>query len=73
MILSGKLKKGQKITHEGIARNFNVCKEIVQEVISQLKEDGLIISKRRKGSFVVRPLRIFRFANLFRDLCLPIF
>jgi DNA-binding GntR family transcriptional regulator len=53
MILSGKLKKGQRLTYDGIARNFNVSKAIVHKVISQLKEDGLIISKWGKGSFVV--------------------
>ena len=52
MILSDKLKKGQKLTHEGIANDFNVSRSLVQKVISQLKEDGLVISKWRKGSFV---------------------
>jgi len=56
MILSGKLKKGQKLTHDGIAQDFNVSRAIVQKVISQLKEDGLIISKWRKGSFVSQRL-----------------
>jgi DNA-binding GntR family transcriptional regulator len=52
MILSGKLKKGQKLTHEGIASDFNVSRALVHKVISRLKKDGLIISKGRKGSFV---------------------
>jgi DNA-binding GntR family transcriptional regulator len=52
MILSGKLKKGQRLTHEGIAEHFNISRGIVQKVNSQLKEDKLIISKGRKGSFV---------------------
>ena len=52
MILSGKLKKGQKITYDGIALDFNVSRGIVHKVISQLKKDGLVISKWRKGSFV---------------------
>lgn len=52
MILSGKLKKGQKLTNEGIVQDFNVSRAQVHKVISQLKEDGLIISKWRKGSFV---------------------
>ena len=53
MILSGKLKKGQKLTYDGIALDFNVSRGIVPKVISRLKKDGLIISKWRKGSFVV--------------------
>ena len=51
-ILSGKLKKGQKLTHDGIAQDFDVSRGIVHNVISRLKKDGLIISKWRKGSFV---------------------
>ncbi len=57
MILSGKLKKGQKLTYDGIALDFNVSRGIVHKVISQLKKDGLIISKWRIGLFVARPLR----------------
>ncbi|MGZ3559742.1 MAG: GntR family transcriptional regulator [Thermodesulfobacteriota bacterium] len=53
MILSGQLQKGQKLTYEGIALDFNVSRGIVHKVISQLKKDQLIISKWRKGLFVV--------------------
>jgi len=52
MILSGKLKKGQRLTYDGIALDFNVSRGTVHKVISRLKKDGLIISKWRKGSFV---------------------
>ena len=54
MILSGKLKKGQKLTYDGTALDFNVSRGIVHNVISRLKKDGLIISKWRKGSFVAQ-------------------
>jgi len=52
MILSGKLKKGQRLTYDGIANDFFVSRALVHKVIFQLKKDGLIISKGRKGSFV---------------------
>jgi len=52
IILAGKLKKGDRLTYEDIAEHFNVSTPIVYKVISQLKEDDLIISKGRKGSFV---------------------
>ena len=52
MILSGKLKKGQKLTYDGIALDFNLSRGIVHKVISQLKKDRLIISKWRTGLFV---------------------
>ena len=54
MILSGKLKKGQKLTYDGTALDFNVSRGIVHNVISRLKKDRLIISKWRKGSFVAQ-------------------
>ena len=53
MILSGKLNKGQKLTYDGIARDLNVTKGTVHNAISRLKKDRLIISKWRKGLFVV--------------------
>ena len=52
MILSGKLKKRQKLTYDGIALDFNASRGIIPKVISRLKKDGLIVSKWRKGSFV---------------------
>jgi DNA-binding GntR family transcriptional regulator len=52
MICSGKLKKGQKLTLEGIAQHYNISIPMAHKVISQLKEDELIISKGTKGSFV---------------------
>ena len=52
MILSGKLKKGQRLTYDGIANDFFVSRALVHKVIIQLKKDRLIISKWRKGSFV---------------------
>jgi len=54
-ILSGKLKKGQKLAYDSIALEFNVSRWIVPRVISRLKKDRLIISKCRKGSFVGQP------------------
>jgi DNA-binding GntR family transcriptional regulator len=57
MILAGKLKKGQRLTYDGIALDFNVSRGIVQKVISRLKKDGLIISQWRKGLFVGQLLK----------------
>lgn len=53
MVLSGKLKKGEKLTYERIVHDFNVSRDIAHSVISRLKKDGVVISKRRIGSFVV--------------------
>jgi DNA-binding GntR family transcriptional regulator len=57
MILSGKLKKGQRLTYDSIANDFFVSRALVHKVIFQLKKDGLIISKGRKGSFVFQRLK----------------
>jgi len=53
MILSGRLKSGQRLIQEKIAQKFNVSRMAVAIAFSQLKKDGLIISKRGTGSFVV--------------------
>jgi len=53
MILSGKLKKGQKLLQEKIAQDFKVSRVTVGMAFSQLKKDGLIISKRGRGSYII--------------------
>jgi DNA-binding GntR family transcriptional regulator len=53
VILSGKLKKGQKLLQEKIAQDFRVSRVTVGIAFSQLKKDGLIISKRGTGSFII--------------------
>ena len=52
MILSSRLKSGQRLIQEKIAQKFNVSRMAVGIAFSQLKKDGLIISKRGVGSFV---------------------
>ena len=52
MILSGKVKEGQKLTYDGIALDLNVRRGTVHHMVSRLKKDQLIIWKWRKGSFV---------------------
>jgi DNA-binding GntR family transcriptional regulator len=52
MIRSGKLKKGDKLTYDGIAQDFDVSKSIALNVISRLKKNRLVIVKRGVGSFV---------------------
>jgi DNA-binding GntR family transcriptional regulator len=53
LILSGRLKSGQRLIQEKIAQKFNVSRMAATLAFSQLKKDGLIISKRGVGSFVV--------------------
>jgi DNA-binding GntR family transcriptional regulator len=53
MIISGKLKTGQKLLQEKIAQDFNVSRVTVATAFSQLKKDGLVITKNGIGSFIV--------------------
>jgi DNA-binding GntR family transcriptional regulator len=53
MILSGKVKRGKRLVQEKIAQKFNVSRMTVGIAFTKLKKDGLIISRRGVGSFVV--------------------
>lgn len=53
MILSWKFKKGQRLLQERIAQDFDVSRVTVAIAFSQLKEDGLVMSKNGVGTFVV--------------------
>jgi DNA-binding GntR family transcriptional regulator len=52
MILSGKLKKGQRLLRWDFIQIFEVNEAAVSGAFSKLRKDGLIISKGNKGSFV---------------------
>ena len=52
MILSGKLKDGQKLIQEGVALHFNVSRQTVRNAFLQLEKDRLIVNRHRKGVFV---------------------
>ena len=52
MILTGQLRNGENLSYKRIVQKFRVRRDVADGVISQLKKDGLVISKRRVGSFV---------------------
>lgn len=52
MIVSGKLKKGEKIVREHIAQDFNVNKMTVDRAFAKLKKEGLVVVRGSAGSFV---------------------
>ena len=52
MILSGKLKKGERLIQEKLALHFNVSRQTIIFALQQLKRDKLIIVKYKKGAFV---------------------
>jgi len=52
MILSGKLKEGERLVQEKLALRFNVSRQTVIFALQQLKKDKLITIKHKKGAFV---------------------
>jgi DNA-binding GntR family transcriptional regulator len=52
MILSGKLKKGERLTQGEIVQRFNINWAAVGAAFSRLKKEKLIITKRGRGSFI---------------------
>ena len=52
MILSGKLKKGERLIQEKLALRFNVSRQTIIFALQQLKRDRLITVKYKKGAFV---------------------
>jgi len=52
MILSGKLKKGQRLVEEKLAHQLNVSRNPVRIAILQLRRERLVTWKFRKGTYV---------------------
>ena len=52
MILSGKLRKGQRLLRSEIVESFGVNEGTLSKAFSRLRKDGLIITKGGGGSFV---------------------
>jgi DNA-binding GntR family transcriptional regulator len=52
MIVSGKLKKGQRLVQERLAHDLGVSRMPIISAIRQLKKDGLVVWKYKKGAFV---------------------
>ena len=52
MILSGKLKKGERLVQEKLAHDLSVSRMPIIKAIRQLKKEGLVVWKSKKGAFV---------------------
>ena len=53
MILSRKLKHGERLLRWKFVKMFDVSESVVTMAFCRLKKDGLIIAKGKTGSFVV--------------------
>ncbi len=67
MILSGKVKEGQRLVQEKIAQKFNVGRNAVGIAFSKLKKDGLIISKRGAGSFIILTIKEYLDLRIYSE------
>ncbi len=52
MILNGKFEKGERLTEEKLALQFNVSRNPVQIALRRLRKDKLVIWKYRRGTYV---------------------
>ena len=52
MILSGKLKRGRRLVEEKLANQLNVSRNPVRIAILQLRDEGLVTWKFKKGTYV---------------------
>jgi DNA-binding GntR family transcriptional regulator len=52
MILSGRLKKGERLVQEKLALRFNVSRQTVIFALRRLRKDKLVVVKYKRGAFV---------------------
>jgi len=52
MILTGGLKKGQLLGQNAVAEELRISDIAVRRAFSQLRKDGLIVTRRGAGSVV---------------------
>lgn len=54
-ILSGRLAPGTKIVETDLATRLGVSRNPVREAISQLEQQGLVVSIPNRGTFIIQP------------------
>ena len=52
MVVSGKLKKGQRLVEEKLANQLNVSRNPVRIAILQLRKERLVTWRFRRGTYV---------------------
>ncbi len=52
MILAGRLQKGQRLVEEKLANQLDVSRNPVRIAILQLRKEGLVSWKFKKGSYI---------------------
>lgn len=56
MVIAGELKPGQRINEVELAKQLELSRGILREALSALEQEGLLVSKPRRGVFVRRLL-----------------
>src|SRR5579883_2765506 len=52
-LVQGALKPGQRINEAEIARQMQISRAPIREALRQLEQEGLLVSRPRRGTFVV--------------------
>src|SRR6266545_6686012 len=52
-IMEGRLKPGERIDEVQLARQLGVSRTPLREALLELEQQGLVLSRRRQGTFVV--------------------
>ncbi|MEW5913171.1 MAG: GntR family transcriptional regulator [Thermodesulfobacteriota bacterium] len=55
LVVAGKIKPGQRLVEERLARDLGISRTPVREALHRLEQEGLL-SKRSRGGYLVRPL-----------------
>src|ERR1700709_2286815 len=65
-ILAGKYKPGDRLNESQIARELNISRIPVREALSQLREQGLVQNRERRGMFVtnIGPEEVLQISSL---------
>jgi len=53
-ILSGKFKPGDRLNESELSRRLRISRAPIREALQQLEEQGLAVSRSRRGTFVVK-------------------
>jgi len=54
LVLTGKLRGGDRINRDAIAADLGVSRLPVHEAVTQLEHDGFVVTRYRRGAFVER-------------------
>lgn len=64
MVIAGELKPGQRVNEVELSNQLELSRGILREALSALEQEGLLVSKPRRG-FFVRRLRPDEAADIF--------